>query len=321
MGIDWRLAYLTPVLTCSLLGSPGPRPTAKMAVGFIGVVAVASAVGVGLSALLLPYPAAFLLIEGLVLFLLFYAGGRGAPALVIALLLISCTVIPVVALQSIVLALAAGQGLVWAAVGAMSVTWVAHVLVPQPPAISIPGAAEKGRGGRSPTKALAVARLNTMVVYPVVYLYFVTGMTSVLVLVFICLLSMQPDVSSGVKAGKALIAGNVMGGLAAVVVYELLVMMPQFGFLLLLTLLGGLAFGGKLFSAAPTAPLFGMAYSTMLLIVGSSTSMFGDADSKAWTRVIQITVAVVYLVVAVHVVPKVLGVRRARPGKVVDATA
>ncbi len=140
--------------------------------------------------------------------------------------------------------------------------------------------------------------MSTVVVFPVVLLYFVFGLTSVLILVFIALLSMQPDFSAGFKAGKALIVGNVMGGIAAIFMYELLVMVPQFGFLLILTLLFGLAFGGRLFSGAPAAPLFGMAYSTLLLVIGSTTSMFGDANAKAWTRVLQITIAVVYLVAA-----------------------
>ena len=132
-------------------------------------------------------------------------------------------------------------------------------------------------------------------VFPVVAMYLIFGLTSVLIVVFIALLSMQPSISTGTKAGKALIAANVMGGFAAIVMYEVLVMMPQFGFLLILICLCGLFFGCRLFSGAPTAPLFGMAFSTLLLVIGSTTSMFGDADAKAWTRVIQITTAVVYL--------------------------
>jgi small neutral amino acid transporter SnatA (MarC family) len=54
-----------------------------------------------------------------------------------------------------------------------------------------------------------------------------------------------------------------------------------------------------LFSGKATAPLFGMAFSTVLLVIGSETSRFaGDAGSKVYTRIVQLTVAVVYVVVA-----------------------
>lgn len=307
LGIDWRLSYLTPVLALSFLGPPAPRPTAKIAVGFVGIVGVASGVGVAVSALLLPYPEVFLLLEGLMLFLLFYAGARGVQPLLVAMLLIALTVIPVMGLLAMKLAVAVAKGLVLGAIGAIFVVWLAHLLLPDPSSrglASAPGDSSKGSEAESkppaPSRqeAAAVAGLNTLVVFPVVFLYFVLGLTSVLILVFIALLSMQPDFKAGVKAGKALIVGNLMGGLAAIVTYELLVMVPQFGFLLLLTLIAGLYFGGKLFSGAPAAPLFGMAFSTMLLVIGSTTSMYGEAGAKAWERVIQITIAVVYLVVA-----------------------
>jgi hypothetical protein len=303
MGIDWQLSFLTPVLALSFLGSAKPRPAPKLMVTFIAIVAVAAMVGVTLSALLLSYPLVFLLVEGLLLFLLFYHLAKGAPALLITWLMIALTVIPVMALQSMALAIAIAQGLVVGAAGALAVVWIAHVLFPDPPIDMTRATATKTNGterSAQPTARDCAARawLNTVVVFPVVALYLLTGLTSVLILVMIALLSMQPDVSTGYKAGIALIAGNLMGGIAAIVMYELLVMVPEYPYLILLTLLAGLSFGGRLFSDKPKAPLFGMAFSTMLLVVLSTTSSFGEADAKAWTRVVQITIAVVYLVVA-----------------------
>ncbi len=302
MGIDWQLSFLTPILALSFLGSPAPRPAPRAIVTFIGVVAVAGLVGVLVSATLLTYPIVFLLVEGLLLFLLFYHGARGAPALLITWLMIALTVIPVMALQSMVLAIALAKGLVVGAAGALAIVWLAHVLIPDPPSgeVHAPAAAAGGAKPAPPSPQQCVARawLNTAVVFPVVAFYLFTGLTSVLILVMIALLSMQPDVSKGYKAGIALITGNLMGGIAAIVTYELLVMVPEYGYLILLTLLASLFFGGRLFSGTPKAPLYGMAFSTLLLVVLSTTSSFGEADAKAWTRVVQITIAVIYLVVA-----------------------
>ena len=47
------------------------------------------------------------------------------------------------------------------------------------------------------------------------------------------------------------------------------------------------------------AALWGMGYSTFLLVLCSTTaSGTTDADAKVWTRVIQIMIAVTYIVVA-----------------------
>jgi len=299
LGIDWQLSYLAPVLALSFLGSPAPRPDLKTVVGFLGIVTVASLLGVAFSALVLPYPMAAMLLVWLALFLLFYWNLRGGHPLLITMLLLSVTVIPVVGLMSMRLALAVAQGLVVAAAVALFVVFIAHTAIPDRPG---PGEQAASAGSKpapsSPHEAAARATLNTVGLFPLVAAFFFFQLSSVLILVFAILLSMQPDMSKGFAAGKALVIGNVMGGLAAIAMYELLVMVPQFGFLILLTLFAGLWFGRRLFGGGRAAPLFGMAFSTLILVIGSTTSSYGDAGAKAWTRVLQITLAVLYLVLA-----------------------
>jgi len=311
MGVDWVLSYLTPMLALTFLAPPAQRPNPKMLVGFIGIVAVASMAGVAMSGAILMYPVAFLLVEGLILFLLFYRHARGAPPMLTMWLMIAVTVIPVVALQSMDLTLAVARGLVVGSAVAMAVVWLAYVLIPDP-ADAEPGAPSRASPKEKPAPpssdiCMSRAAVNTIVVFPVVAMFLYLGLTSVLILVFVALLSMQPDIATGKRAGKALIVGNLMGGVAAIIVFELLVMVPELLFLLLLTLIVGLWFGGRLFSETPTGPLFGQAFSTMLLVVLSATSAFGEADAKAWTRVLQITVAVVYLVAAHAAVRSLIG--------------
>ena len=147
--------------------------------------------------------------------------------------------------------------------------------------------------------------MGTAVVFPVAALFFAyQNASSLIILIFIAILTLQPSLSAGYKAGIALIVGNLIGGIASVIIYDLLVIAPHFGFLVLLTLLSALLFGTGLFSNSRWAPLFGMAFSTLLLIIGSTTSSYGEASDKATTRVIQITVAVIYAVVAHNVLLK-----------------
>ena len=61
-----------------------------------------------------------------------------------------------------------------------------------------------------------------------------------LILIFIAILSLTPGAAGNVKAGVALILGNVLGGVVAVVFFELLVIVPSYPFMVLLILLCGL---------------------------------------------------------------------------------
>jgi hypothetical protein len=88
-------------------------------------------------------------------------------------------------------------------------------------------------------------------------------------------------------------------------------MVPLSPYLVLTTFLGALVFGARVFSGEKTAALYGMAFSTLVLIIGSVTSSTGDAGSKMYTRVLQIMVAVVYVVVAFGVLDRIARRRRA----------
>ena len=67
----------------------------------------------------------------------------------------------------------------------------------------------------------------------------------------------------------------------------------------LVTLLVGLVFGTLVYSNKPTAKLYGMAFSTLLLVIASTTASGStEAESKVYTRVAQIIISVVYVVMA-----------------------
>jgi uncharacterized membrane protein YccC len=135
---------------------------------------------------------------------------------------------------------------------------------------------------------------------------------SLLTLVFIGLLVQQPGFATSWKAGMALILGNLVGGIASILAFEVLTIVPEYGYLLLLVLLVGLVFGTQVFSGKPMAPLYGMAFSTFLLIVCSTTaSDSGDASSKTYERVFQLMLAVVYVVGTVGILNRLSQWRRA----------
>ena len=299
MGFDWQLSFLTPVLVLSFLGSPAPRPAIKNLVTFELVVAVACAVGLAVGLLLVPFPVVYLLVLGLLLFHLFYAHTKGAPALIITWMLIALLLIPILASLSSALAIAIAGYIIFGSAVALVIVWLAHIAMPDPPQATTKVSTAAAEKTRSAEREIYRALMSTAVVFPVAALFFAfQSASSLVILVFIALLTLQPSLAAGYKAGLALIVGNLAGGIASMIFYDLLVVAPHFAFMVSLTLLSALLFAAGLFSSSRWAPLFGMAFSTLLLIIGSTTSSYGEAGDKASTRVIQITLAVIYAVVA-----------------------
>ena len=299
MGFDWPLAYLTAVLTLSFLASPAPPPTLKMGFSFVLAIAIASWVGLLVGRILLPYPFVFIPFVGLMLLHLYYAKGGPLPPLLILWLLIALLLIPLMMMQSHALANMVAYNLVIGGAATVIVVWISYAVIPdRKDEISSVVTVEKPPVPTTEER-FRTAVETTIVVFPVLVLFYLFELASaLLILIMIALLSMQPGFAKDFKGGMALIIGNVIGGIAAIVFYELLVMVPEYTFLIVLTLLAGLLFGSRLFSGKPKAALYGMAFSTLLLIIGSTTSSSGEADVKVYTRVIQIMAAVIYVVVA-----------------------
>jgi hypothetical protein len=299
MGFSWQLAYLTPILSLSFLASPAPRPGVKQGAVFVAGVAAACAAGLLLARFLLPYPMVYVPFTILLLFRVIHARSGGAAPALITLLLAAILVLPLVAMMSPEVLNQVALGLVISAFATIQMVWLAHWLFPQRALDSAPARATPAPAVL-PVERFRIAMESTLIIAPVFVLFYTLRLAdAVLILVFVALLSQQPGFASNYKAGLALLAGNVIGGAASLLVYELLVIAPEFPFLVLITLLCGLVFGVRVFSGRRTAPIFGMAYSTLLLVIGSTTSSgSNEAGGKVYERVLQILIAVVYVVLA-----------------------
>ncbi len=300
LGVGWPLSYLTPVLSLGFLAAPA-RLELKAGLGFVSVVAAACLAGLVLVEFLLPFPLVYLPFIGLVLFRLFYAKAGGASPLVVMWLMIALLVLPLVGMQMPEIAFLVAAGLVFGAAMMVLLVWLTWAMFPDPPAPVAGSPVPAALVAPPPTNAVKLrnALLSVTVVFPAVAVFYTMQWTGgILILVFIAILSMQPGVAGNLKMGLALITGNILGGIASVLFYETLVMVPSFPLMILLTLLCGLSFGRQLFSGKKSGPLFGMAFSTVLLIIGSTTSSTDDAGNAVIVRVLQMMIAVIYVVAA-----------------------
>jgi hypothetical protein len=298
LGIGWPLSFLAPVLATSLLATRTPCPSLATGVGLVAVITIAGAAGlIAVAPLAIHYPLVCAVALGGLLFGIFRAGYGGTSPFVILFLLIAVLLIPMIAQQSLFAAQEVAVGLIAGGAAAIGLTWVAYAVFPDLPE-SVVVTAPTDAIASSPRVLTQRAAVTTAVVYPVALVFYSFGLTShLVVLVFIAILAQQPSLVAGRKASGAVILGNLAGGVAAMVFYELLVAAPSFGFFLALMFLTTLLLGAKIFSDDRLAAIYPTVLSTLLLLVGGSVAPYGDdVDTKFQTRIVQIGLASAYVV-------------------------
>lgn len=297
-GIDWPMSFLATLLTAAFLGNRNPRPNLKATLGIIIAIAVIFAVGSAATLYLYPYPAVFLVLFCWCLFLTFYAAARGTSGFIILLYTLALLLLPLIGGPIPYMAVLLSIGFLKSATAALVCVHIAHTLFPGGTL-----AAEQMPLQTTPREASQAAWLSTAVILPFALVCLVFNLSgAVLPLIIIAMLAQKPDFSAGAAGAKALLVANIGGGLVAIVFFQLLTATPNLGFLLTGYFLLALLFGQQIFSGKPMAPLYGTAFSTVLVLIGSGTGAFGDqADAKFFERIGLLLVGVTYLILALSV--------------------
>lgn len=293
-GFDWPLAFLTPVLVAKFLGPNTTRIQLSGLLTLFTIIAAAFWLGFTLSSSLISYPVVFILVVTLILFWLAYWGNSGGNEIAITMLLVAVTLIPVLSMQHPLIAKHAILGVLLSCSVALVITLICNEIF------------VKGIGDKLAEQAppllnhgvrIRLSLLTVVMILPVLlfFLYFqLTG--AVLVLIFIAILAQKPDFVAGVKGAGALLLGNSIGGLAAMIMFGLLLAVPQYSFALILYALVILIFSQYIFSERKLSPIYAMALTTVIIIISGSTTNDGGASSKFYIRLFQIALACGYIV-------------------------
>ena len=294
--LNYDLAYLTAVLGLGYI-APGAKPlTFKQGVGFLLILAALTFLAVVFASAFQAYALVFIPLLLLTLLWLYYTDKF--PMMVKLFALISIVLIPFLSIDSTAIGAFIAVILVFNAFMAIALTQFIFMVFPLCPADEkfIKEKAEAPKQTNQQRYAYAVKII--CIISPVILLFYLfKWSSSVLILTFVTILTVSPAFANP-KVGLVMIVANVLGGAFGILAYQLLVFAPSFTFMVLLTLLVGFVFAQRLFSESKYAGIFGSAFSTFLLILGSVTASDDEAGSKVWDRVIQIAIAVVYVVAA-----------------------
>lgn len=297
--LGYPLSYLTTVLALGYI-APGVKPvTIKQGVSFILILMVINLITFMFSSYFKDYPLVFMPILCLGILWLYYSNKLQSTVKLFAL--ISLLVIPLISLEPQGVSGFVAVNLIMNAFMAIFLTKLVFWVFPWSLADEL-FVKSKNNIDSSEIDRFLYSRNIFFILLPVLLLFFIFKLSGgLLILIFIAILSMNPALANA-KVGAVLIVANLLGGVFAILAFQLLTIVPLLVFMLLLTLIVGFLFGSKLFSKNKLAPIFGTGFSTFLLILGSVTSSDSEAGSEVWTRVVQISIAVLYVVIAFRII-------------------
>ncbi|WP_186308810.1 DUF2955 domain-containing protein [Stenotrophomonas rhizophila] len=307
--LGWWPSFLAAVLAAVLLASLPVRPTLRMAVGLVAVMAVVAWLPYLLASLLRGVPVVLFGLAALGMLLGFHALLQGRPKLPAMLLLICLAVIPVVVLT----APAQAAALPWALVRGMALA-LALILVTfaawpaMPPPRATPAYAPLGA---TPWR---LALLATGVMLPILLVYLLFGLVDALpVIVTTVMLVIHFDPGQSARHALALILGNLAGGLLGWCMHLALLTTPTLPFLALLLFLVSIGFAQRIAVGGAVGAVALVACNAALIIFGTALAT-GPASVMVWlTRLAQFALAGAFALGMMHLLWQRFATVAARP--------
>lgn len=302
--VSTSLGYLVPHITAIfalMFLQPNQKPLGlKKEVGILFVLSLLGYFGVLLGDYLIDFPLVIMPLLGLIIYWSYRLVKIPEP--VRLLFLILAVLIPFISIKANLLGSIVLSALLLNLVVALIVIRISYFIFPLNSRENIEiGEEEKA----NPFQGVNLDKLafnGLLVVFPVVLFFFLYNVNiALLTLVFVVLLSFDPFIYNS-KKGTALFAANVIGGLAGILAYNVLVMAPSYVLYIFLILSVAFFFVMHIYSGKKTAPIFRISFNTFFVTMGIISTSSTEASSAVWERLLQIGLAIIYVIVAFRIV-------------------
>jgi len=308
-AMGWGLSFVTPVLLSVLLALPLPAPGLKVSLVFIVALAVPVWLATWLLLPLLTYqPLVGMLLLVAACFWRFYYSASGGSPVMGAFLTMGLAIVAAVGSDSILAIIAINKALTLNAVTGIAMASLAYGLFPDLPSDHD---AKKELPAERPSRSAAIrsAWRSTAIVLPIiVFFLFYAGSASYLaVMIKVASMGQQAGNDRTVEVGKSLLMSTIIGGIGAVIMWNVLSIWPSLIMYTLLVALAGLIMGRRVFQGqgmAANAGTWSYAFLTMLVVIAPSVmdGPGGDAaGAKFFDRLALMGFATLYGVTAVYV--------------------
>lgn len=298
-AFDWDATFLAPLLAANMLFKLQRPPTFAQGLFFVLLIALSTSIVLMLTMAAMSKPPVLILAIALLIYLSFYVHRRGAPDLTTLFPQVSAVSIPVIAVLSPEGAGAFSTTLVMAGVVALVTVWAAFAAFPAPAATANDTSPATGAGPpAAPATAARQALVDTLVLVPVLT-WFILDATQIAVVVLIVIVTLlrQHGREQGQRAALGLVFGNLIGGIAAAIVYDLVLLGHSFLFFVTVLLAASLAFAGRIVTAGDRAPVYAIALATFILLLGLGLSPLPGGSGEAFTsRLLNVLFASAYAI-------------------------
>jgi hypothetical protein len=310
--VNWPMSFIAPVFTLVILALPLPALSLKDGIKFVVVLAVCANAGLMLLPFILNQRMVGILLLTLALFHSFYYTARGGSPVVGAFATIGLALVTSIGTVSIDAVIGIVNGMVIGAVSGLAFVWIGHAILPDSSArIEISPATTEKPPPNEPDLADArrSAWRSLLIVMPIIIWFLLSSASASYAAVMIKVSSMgqQASLDQTNEAGRSLLKSTAIGGLAAIIAWQVLSVRPSLLMYTLLVGLGGLIMGPKIFAG------FGMhakgatwsyGFLTMIVILAPAVTdgMVGSsADAAFWSRLNMFVLATLYAIGAVFV--------------------
>jgi uncharacterized membrane protein YccC len=313
--VSWDLSFVAPVLTLVILSLPLPALRPKGAIMFVVVMMVCLFGGLLLLPLLLNQRWVGIGLLSLALFYSFYFTAKGGNSVVGTFATVGIGVATAVGTVSIDAAISAAWGVSIGAVAGILFVWVAFAILPD--SLAQPISAISGHPPTNspspPQPDLHSARRNALrslvIMMPVMIFFLLSSSSSSYLALMIKVASMaqQAEIDQTRKVAKSLLLSTLIGGIGAIIAWEVLTVWPSLLMYTLLIALAGLIIGTRIFSGAglhSAGGTWSYGYLTMLVVLAPAVidGIGGNpAGAAFWSRLMMFIYATIYGVGAVYV--------------------
>ncbi|HHP0447833.1 TPA: DUF2955 domain-containing protein [Vibrio harveyi] len=292
--VNWQLAFVAPVFTAKFLVD---KPNLHRETIYELLLALIATMGLGLllSGGITQYPIVLLIAVGLMMAWGYYLFTDPKWNLFATILLIAVLMLPFMAINNPAISLVLASGLAISGAVSVAIFALVHIYLPEPDSEFVGYAAPpigKEQRWHASFRAMLIS-------FPVVCFFFVFQISeALLTMMFVALLSLMITSEKSVKLSAFLIISNGIGGILAILAFSILAIVPSIFFYTAFIALLAVLIGKKIYTVPEKAPIFATAFSTLLVLIGSTLMSSGDIDSNTFIRIFQLVLVGTYMILA-----------------------
>jgi len=310
--VNWPMSFIAPVLTMFILALPLPALRLSSGIKFILVFVVAIYAGLVFLPFMLNQRVVGILLLGLALYHSFYFTARGGSQVIGAFATVGLALVTSVGTVSTDAVLQVSGGLATGAVFGVLFVWVAHAILPDSLARpeAVPALSAKPQPEKPDLEDARRSAFRSLAVVMPVILWFMLSSASASYAAFlikVASMGQQAGIDQSRQVARSLLLSTLIGGVAAIIAWQVLSIWPSLVMYILMIGLAGLVMGPRIFACPgmhPAGATWSYGYLTMIVVLAPAvmdTQSGAAAGAAFWTRLGMFIWATIYGTGAVFV--------------------